>query len=76
MTEITTSHIGHGIRENDFVFITNEAAQESPDLRQTMWQGGTVKSVRNGVAEIRVTTIVRLPVSKLTTGDNAYDPIA
>ena len=63
------------IRENDFVFITEKTAKELPDLAKRMWQGGIVKKVEKDIAEIHVTTVERIHISKLTTGDNAYDPI-
>lgn len=70
-----TEKIGTKVRENDFVFITNKVAKQLPELATRMWRGGVVKKVENGVAEVHITIVERVHVSKLTTGDDAYDPI-
>ncbi len=64
-----------GLKEGDFVYITNEAASELPHLKERMWKGGMIKKIEGEVAEVHVTTVERIHVSKITTSDNAYDPI-
>ena len=66
---------GKELKSSDYVYLTNEAANEFSDLARLMWKGGVVKQIENDVAEVEVTTTERIHVSKLTTDDNAYDPI-
>ena len=59
-------------RENDYVFLTRGVARELPELASKMATGGVIKKIDNeGVAEVQITRIERIHVSKLTT----FDPI-
>lgn len=61
------------VRENDHVFLTRKAAKEFGDLATKMALGGTVKRIdTNGVAEVRITIVENIHITKLTT----LDPIA
>ena len=66
---------GKELKSGDYVYITNEVAKEFSDLAKLMWKGGVVKKIENGVAEIEIINVERIHVSKLTTDDNAYDPV-
>lgn len=58
------------VRENDHVFLTRKAARELPELANKMSTGGVIKKVDDkGVAEVEITRIERIHISKLTTND-------
>lgn len=64
-----------GVKVGDLVFPTNKAVEECPQLAD-LWRGGTIKNIDgDGVAEIHLTTVLKVNVSRLTTGPDAYDPI-
>ena len=63
------------LKIGDFVYITNETAKQFHDLAKSMWKGGVITKIENDVAEIEIITVERIHISKLTTDDNAYDPI-
>jgi len=65
------------LKKGDFVYVTEAAVKESPGLAK-LWKGGTIHNIdAGGVAEVHVTEVVRVHVSKLTDpmGPDAYDPI-
>ena len=56
-----------GVRENDRVFLTKEAMEKSPELAREMPMGGVVRRVdKNGIAEVEITRIEKIDLSKLT----------
>lgn len=57
-------------RENDYVFLTREAIKEFQELAIKMSLGGVIKRIDNkGVAEVEITRIEKIHISKLTTDD-------
>lgn len=58
------------VRENDHVFLKRQAAQEFTDLATKMAIGGRVERIdANGVAEVRITVVEKIHITKLTTLD-------
>lgn len=65
------------IKQGDFVFPTDEAAEKFPELKK-LWRGGTVQKVEHDVAEIHCVEVHQIHISKLTNdrdGKIAFDPI-
>jgi len=58
------------VRENDYVFLTREATKALPELASKMAIGGVIKKIDDkGVAEVEITRVERIHISKLTLDD-------
>ena len=58
------------VRENDHVFLTQDASKDAGEVATLMSIGGVIKKVdEKGIAEVVVTRVLSIHVSRLTTND-------